>query len=135
MHREPEPEMRVVVEVRAGRDDPVDEARLDERDERRHAEPRRRERAGERQADGDVGLEHLLREELARLAQPRRVVGEERPVDQIAQPSRCRRCGADRCAAREEAARLVRRVLRTRLLALLGGALLRRPLGPQPTAA
>ena len=61
VHREPEPEMRVVVEVRAGGDDPVDEARLDERDDRRHAESRRRERAGERQADGDVVLEHLSR--------------------------------------------------------------------------
>ena len=29
------------------------------------------------------GLEHLFGEELARLAQPRRVVGEERPVDQV----------------------------------------------------
>ena len=54
VHREAEAEVRVVVEVRAGGDDPVDEARLDERDDRRHAEPRRRERAGEREADGDV---------------------------------------------------------------------------------
>ena len=56
---------------------------LDQRNERRHAEPRRRQRAGERHADGDVGLEHLAREELAGFAQPRRVVREERVVDQV----------------------------------------------------
>ncbi len=60
VHREPEAEVRVVIEIRAGRDDPVDEPALDERNERRHAESRRRERAGERHADGHVGLEHLL---------------------------------------------------------------------------
>ena len=59
MHREAEPEVRVVIEIRAGRDDPVDEAALDQRNERRHAEAGRRERAGERHADGHVGLEHL----------------------------------------------------------------------------
>jgi hypothetical protein len=44
---------------------------------------RRRERAGQRHADGDVGLEHLLREQLAGLAQPRGVVGLERAVDEL----------------------------------------------------
>jgi hypothetical protein len=54
VHREPQPEVRVVVEVRAGRDDPVDEPRLHERDDGAHAEPGRRQRTGERQAHGDV---------------------------------------------------------------------------------
>ncbi len=45
-------------------------------------------------------LEHLLREELARLAQPRRVVGEEGAVDQVGDGLACRRCGADRCGRR-----------------------------------
>ena len=40
-----EGEVRVVVEVRAGGDDPVDEAGLDERHEARHAQPGRRQRA------------------------------------------------------------------------------------------
>ena len=39
VHREPEAEVRVVVEIRAGGDDPVDEPRLDERDERAMPSP------------------------------------------------------------------------------------------------
>ena len=111
VHREPESEMRVVIEIRAGRDDPVDEAALDERNERRHAESGRRERAGERHADRDVGLEHLLREQLARFAQTRRVVGEEGVVDQIGgRLGAVDRRGIDARAA-QELALLVRRVL------------------------
>ena len=41
----------VVVEVRAGRRDAVDEAALDERDEARLVEARRGHRAGEREED------------------------------------------------------------------------------------
>ena len=83
MEREADAEVRVVIEVRAGRDDPVDEARAHERDERRDAESRRRQRAGEREADGHVRLQHLPREELARLAQTPRVVGQESLVHEV----------------------------------------------------
>ena len=64
VHREPEAEVGVVVEVRAGRHDPVDEAGLDQRDQRAHAEPGRRQRAGDRQPDRDVVREHALDQEL-----------------------------------------------------------------------
>src|ERR671921_189921 len=36
MHREPKSKVRVVIQVRASRDDPIDEPTLDERDDRRH---------------------------------------------------------------------------------------------------
>ena len=59
-------EVEVVVEVRAGGDDPVDEAGLDQRDDARSSPAGGRQRAGEAHADGHVGLEHLLREQPAR---------------------------------------------------------------------
>ena len=81
MHGEADAEVRVVVEVRAGGDDPVDEAGFDERDQRGDSESRGRQRAGERQPDRDLRLQHLLGEELAGFAQPRGVVSEKRFVD------------------------------------------------------
>jgi hypothetical protein len=60
--------VRVVIQVGPGRDDPVDEARLDQRHQARGGEPWRRERARERQRDRDVGLEDLATQELRRLA-------------------------------------------------------------------
>src|SRR5262249_36029434 len=77
------PEVRVVIEIRTRRDDPVHEAALDERNERGHAESGRRERARERHADSDVGLQHLFRVQATRFSEPRRVVREKRVVDQI----------------------------------------------------
>src|SRR5262249_35319671 len=76
--------------VGAGRHDPVDEARLDQRDQARHAEPRRRERAADAHADGDVVVEHVSREELHRFAQACPVVGEEGVVDQLGDAGRGR---------------------------------------------
>jgi hypothetical protein len=75
--------MRVVIQIRAGRDDPVDESALDERNERRHAESGRRERAGQGHPDRDIRLEHFFREQATRLTQSRRIVGKKRVVDQI----------------------------------------------------
>ena len=60
-------EVHVVVEVGAGGDDPIHEAGLDERDDAGAAHAGGRERAREAHADGDVGAEHLLGEELAGL--------------------------------------------------------------------
>jgi hypothetical protein len=118
-------EVRVVVQVRARGDDPVDEAALDQWNERRHSESRRRERAGERHSDRDVGLEHLLDEQPACLAQSRRIVGEKRVVDQISSRlAPVDRAGFDAIAA-EKPALLVRGVFGTGALALLGGAFLR----------
>ncbi len=125
VHREAEAEVRVVIEIRARGDDPVDVPALDERNERRHSKPGRRERAGERHADGHVRLEHFSGEELTRFAQPRRVVGEERVVDQIR--GRLRPADRRRFDARtaKVLALLVRLVLRARALALFGGRFLR----------
>ena len=61
-----------------------------ERHQARHAQPRRRQRAGQRQADGDVVGEHLRGEQLARLAQPAGVVGEKRFLDDLLQGKRRR---------------------------------------------
>ena len=124
VHGQPKAEVRVVVEVRARRDDPVDEARLDERDDRRHAQPRRRERAGEGEADRDVVVQHLLGEELAGLPEPRRVVGEEGSVDQVGGGLAAVDAAWRDAAALEPLRSLVRRVRRARALAMLGRALL-----------
>ena len=55
-----------------------------------HPQPGRRQRARERQADRAVGLEKLVREDLANLAEPARVVAREGRVDQVGDRSRCR---------------------------------------------
>ena len=52
--------VEVVVEVRAGGDDPVHEARFHQRDDGGGAEAGGGQRAGERQADGAVVGEHLV---------------------------------------------------------------------------
>src|SRR5215204_1189431 len=83
MERKPDAEVCVVVEVRPRRDDPVNEPRAHERDERRDAQAGGRQRAREREADRDVRLKHLPREELARLAQARRVVREKSLVHEV----------------------------------------------------
>src|SRR5688500_649899 len=83
MHRQAKPEVRVVIEVRSRRDDPVDEAGFDERDQSRHAETGWSESSRDGESDGDVRLQHFLREQLTRLAQAGRVIGEERALDQL----------------------------------------------------
>ena len=74
-HLQAQAEVRVVIEVGAGRHRPVDEAVFDERYETRHPEPGRRERAGDAHPDHHVGLEHFLGEQPASLAQAPPVVG------------------------------------------------------------
>ena len=83
VERQVEGVVGVVVEVRARRDDPVDEPGLDQRDQAAHPQAGRSQGARERQADGAVGLEHLPGEDLADLAEPAGVVAEERLVDQV----------------------------------------------------
>mgnify|MGYP003297027237 CR=1 FL=1 len=73
--------MRVVIEVGSGRNDPVDKAGFDKRDQRRNAEARGRQRTGERDADRDIVLQHLLIKQLARLTQTGPVIGHEGLVD------------------------------------------------------
>ena len=77
VHRQTDPKMRVVIKVGARRNNPIDEARLNQRNQRRDAQARRCERAGECHANRDVRLEHLLREELTRFTQAGCVVGDE----------------------------------------------------------
>src|SRR6185295_8932125 len=102
------------------------ESAFDQRDERRHSESSGCQGAGDRQADGDIRLEHLLREQLAGFAQPRGVVGEIGPFDEIGD----RFLAVD--AARVDAlplqkpAGLVRGVLLPALLPLFSGGLLLR---------
>src|SRR2546422_10193377 len=83
VHREPQPEVGVVIRVRARRYDPVDDPRLDEGDHRGHAKPSRRHRTGQAHADRDVLREHPLREQATALGQPARVIGQERVVDEL----------------------------------------------------
>src|SRR5205823_929932 len=73
----------VVIEIRPGGDDPVDESRLDERDDARHPQPGRCQRPAQTDADRHVLREHALAEQLGRLAQPRPVVGEKGAVDEL----------------------------------------------------
>ena len=91
---------------------------------RGHSEPRGRQGARERHADGHVGLEHLLREELTRFAKPRGVVGEERPIDQVRNPLRSVDPTRIDALASQKAARVVCRVLHASVLAFLCRTLL-----------
>ena len=115
-----------MIQIRSGRNDPIDEAGFDQRNQRRHSQSRRSQRAGDRQAHGDGALEHLFGEELASLTQARRVVGEIGPVDQIRDgllaidPSRID------ALALEKPTRLVRCVLYSALLSVLSGEFLLR---------
>ena len=68
MHREPDAEVGIVVQIGARGDDPVDEASFDQGNECGNAKPRRRQRACYRHADRDFRLQHALAEQLARLA-------------------------------------------------------------------
>src|SRR5262245_616864 len=63
--REVQGVVKVVIQVRAGRDDEIDEPAVHQLDDAA-AEPRRRERAGNSQANRRVGLwiQHLLCEDL-----------------------------------------------------------------------
>ena len=125
MHGEPEAEVRVVIEVRACRDDPVNESRLDERNQATHAEAGRGERAGERHAHGHVGLQHLAGEQLARLAQPAGVIRLERALDQLDHRLRAIDAARVDLASAQEPVRARARVRRTLRLAFFRDALLR----------
>src|SRR5450759_160798 len=117
--------MRVVIEIRAGRDDPVDESGLDERNQRGHAKARRRERAAERHADRHVWGEHLPGEQLAGLPEARAVIGEEGPVDQIGRGLRAVDALWRNASTLQKPGGVMRGVLLAGVLALFGGALLR----------
>ena len=75
--------MDVVVEVGAGGDDPVDEARFDEGDEAGFAEAGGHEGAREADPDQTVAGQHLLREQFAALAETGGVVGLEGVGDEL----------------------------------------------------
>ena len=85
VHVHAQGEVGVVIEVGPGADDPVDEAGLDQRHQARGAQPRRRQRPGQRQADHGVVGEHLGGEQAAGLAQAAGVVGQERLLDELRQ--------------------------------------------------
>src|SRR5689334_5607294 len=89
MHRQAQPEVRVVIKICAGGNDPIDEARLNQRNQCGHAKPCWCQRAGQRDANGHVGLEHLFGEELTSLSQTRSVISNECVVDEVDQL--CRR--------------------------------------------
>src|SRR6185436_12170936 len=76
-------EVGVVVEIRAGREDPIDESRLHQRNDRAHAESGGRQRTCDRKRHGHVIVEHALDQESRALTQPRAVVGEKGLIDQI----------------------------------------------------
>ncbi len=92
VHGKPERKVGVVVEIGTGRDDPVDEPPLHQRNQTAHAEPGRRHGPSQRHPDRDVRLEHALGEELAALPQPAGVIRQEGVVDQFGDrflPGRC----------------------------------------------
>ena len=84
VQREVQRVVQVVIEVRAGGDDEVDQPALHHLDDAA-AEAGRRQRAGDRQPDRRVVLrrQHLVGEDLARLAEPRGVERLESLVDQL----------------------------------------------------
>ena len=79
--------MDVVVEIGARGDDPVDEACFDEGDETGFAEAGGHERTREADPDQPVAGQHLLREQLAALAEAGGVVGLESVGDELGRAS------------------------------------------------
>ena len=76
-------EVQVVVQVGTRRNDPVHIAALHQRDEAALAQAGRSEGTSQRQADEPVIGQHLLGEQLGRLAQPAAVVGQHRLIDEV----------------------------------------------------
>jgi hypothetical protein len=76
--------VQVVIEVRAGADHEIDEAAIHQLDDAA-AEAGGRQRAGDGEADRRIvlGVEHLVGEDAARLADPGRVEGLEPLVNQM----------------------------------------------------
>ena len=83
MHRQADAEVRIVIKICSRRNNPIDETRPDQRDERGHSKSGGSKRARQRHAHGHIGFEHLFREEPAGFAQARRVVSHEGTVDQV----------------------------------------------------
>ncbi len=85
MQREVHRVVEVVIEVGAGADHEVHQPAVDELD-KAAAKPCRGESAGNRQPDGRIGrrIEHLAREDVARLRQPGGVEGLEAAVHEVA---------------------------------------------------
>ena len=95
VQREVQRVVEVVIEVRAGADDKVDQTAVDHLDHA-SAEAGRRQRAGDRQADGGVvlGRQHLVGEDVAGLGEPARVERLEAVARSDRGPRRCRPAGS-----------------------------------------
>jgi len=83
VQRQANPEMRIVIEIGSGLDNPINKAGLDQGNERGDAQARGGERASDRKAHSNVGLEHLAREKMARLTQTRGVISEKGFVNEV----------------------------------------------------
>jgi len=70
--------------------DPVHETGLHERNERRVPEAGGSERAADSETDRHIGVQHLVRKNVAGFAKPSRVVGEEELVDKGIDPDAAR---------------------------------------------
>ena len=95
VQREVQRVVQVVIEVRAGADDEVDQPAVHQLDDAA-AEAGRRQRAGDGQADRRVVVrgEHLVGEDVAGLRQPAGVERLEAVVDRAAGSRRCRAAGS-----------------------------------------
>ena len=82
-HLEADAEMRIVIEIGAGRNDPIDEPGAHQRNDRGHAEAGGRHGARKTHADGDVVRENPFGEKMAGFAESRGIVGVKGLVDQI----------------------------------------------------
>ena len=82
-HLETNAEMRIVVQIRAGRNDPVDKPGTHQWNDCGHAEAGRSHRTGKAHADSDIVRQHAFGEELAGFAKARGIVGVEGLIDQI----------------------------------------------------
>ena len=97
MERKIERIVRVVIKIGARRNDPVDEAGLDQGDQAAHPQTGRSQGAREREADGAIGFEELVSEDPANLPQSSRVITRKGLVDQVGDrlgPGHFRRCDA-----------------------------------------
>ena len=83
VHRQAQAKMRVVIQIRTRRNNPINEAGFNQRNQCRDAQSRRRERACQRDADGHVVFEHTVGKKLRAFAQTCAVVSLKGRFDEL----------------------------------------------------
>jgi hypothetical protein len=75
--------MRVVIKIRAGRDNPINKTRFDKRNNCGNPQTCRSQSAGQSYADGYIIFQHFAGKKPTRFTNTRRVIRHKRFVNQI----------------------------------------------------